>query len=121
MINKKTMELFLIEYNMNKDYFECHEIMEEAWKKNVLNKKRNCDYVVLLQIAVCLFHLRECNYSGAKQMYQYIIRNCDEAVLSNLEYYFLKNDIIDMLDELNKCVEEQIYKHLYLRSKNEKI
>ncbi|MFD1888555.1 DUF309 domain-containing protein [Paenibacillus wenxiniae] len=45
---------YLIYFNRDRDYFECHEVLEELW----LEKDREPVYKGLLQVAVGLFHFR---------------------------------------------------------------
>lgn len=45
---------YLVYFNRDRDYFECHEVLEELW----LEKQREPVYQGLLQIAVALFHFR---------------------------------------------------------------
>lgn len=52
---------FLHYFNKERDYFECHEVMEELW----LEEGRDPLYQGLLQVAVGLYHARNANISGA--------------------------------------------------------
>lgn len=52
---------FLHYFNRERDYFECHEVMEELW----LEEGRDPLYQGLLQVAVGLYHARNTNISGA--------------------------------------------------------
>lgn len=45
---------FLVYFNRDRDYFECHEVLEELW----LEQGRDPLYSGLLQIAVALYHFR---------------------------------------------------------------
>lgn len=45
---------FLIYFNRDRDYFECHEVLEELW----LERGRDSLYSGLLQVAVALYHFR---------------------------------------------------------------
>ncbi len=45
---------YLVYFNRDRDYFECHEVLEELW----LEKNREPVYKGLLQVAVGLFHFR---------------------------------------------------------------
>ncbi|WP_322903635.1 DUF309 domain-containing protein [Paenibacillus campi] len=45
---------YLVYFNRDRDYFECHEVLEELW----LEKDREPVYKGLLQVAVGLFHFR---------------------------------------------------------------
>jgi predicted metal-dependent hydrolase len=52
-------------FNIERDYFECHEVMEELW----LEEGRNPLYQGLLQVAVGLYHHRNGNVSGAIKLF----------------------------------------------------
>lgn len=58
---------YLAEYHGTRDYFECHEIMEEYWKE-----KKEAAYegswLVLIRIAVMQYHARRGNGSGALKL-----------------------------------------------------
>lgn len=66
---------FLYDFNMKRDYFECHEVMEELW----LEEGRNPFYQGLLQVAVGLYHHRNDNVGGAIKLL--------EQALEKLEFY----------------------------------
>ncbi|NQX48050.1 DUF309 domain-containing protein [Paenibacillus tritici] len=51
---------YLIYFNRDRDYFECHEVLEELW----LEKQRDPLYKALLQVAVGLYHFRNNNVRG---------------------------------------------------------
>nr|WP_138495554.1 DUF309 domain-containing protein [Paenibacillus pinistramenti] len=55
---------FLVYFNRDRDYFECHEVMEELW----LSKDSDPLYKGLLQVAVGLFHVRDDNLAGSLKM-----------------------------------------------------
>jgi uncharacterized protein len=55
---------YLFHFHTDRDYFECHEILEEHWKQD---HKRPV-WVGLIQIAVALYHHRRNNVQGAKRM-----------------------------------------------------
>ncbi|MCR8643908.1 DUF309 domain-containing protein [Paenibacillus sp. N1-5-1-14] len=52
---------FLYEFNKTRDYYECHDVMEELW----LEEGRKPLYQGLLQVAVGLYHHGNGNVSGA--------------------------------------------------------
>lgn len=56
---------FVVLFNVDEDYYECHEVMEELW----LEEGRNLLYQGLLQAAVGLHHWRNDNYSGAVKLF----------------------------------------------------
>lgn len=55
---------YLAYFNRERDYFECHEVMEELW----LEEGRSPLYQGLLQVAVGLYHARNDNISGAVKL-----------------------------------------------------
>lgn len=57
---------FLIHYHGDRDYFECHEILEEYWKRVEPNNKQSI-WVGLILLAVSNYHHRRENDRGAKK------------------------------------------------------
>ncbi|OKP80702.1 hypothetical protein A3844_26840 [Paenibacillus helianthi] len=55
---------FLVYFNRDRDYFECHEVLEELW----LARERDPLYKALLQTAVGLYHFRNNNVRGGLMM-----------------------------------------------------
>ena len=55
---------YLVYFNRDRDYFECHEVLEELW----LAQERDPLYKALLQVAVGLYHFRNGNIRGATIM-----------------------------------------------------
>lgn len=56
---------YLAHFHGDRDYFECHEILEEYWKSL---PQREDVWVALIQIAVGLYHHRRENLAGAVKM-----------------------------------------------------
>ncbi|NEN82850.1 DUF309 domain-containing protein [Paenibacillus elgii] len=56
---------FVYYFNVARDYFECHEVMEELW----LEEGRHPLYQGLLQVAVGLYHYRNGNTSGSIKLF----------------------------------------------------
>jgi len=55
---------FVAYFNRERDYFECHEVMEQLW----LEEGRDPLYQGLLQVAVGLYHHRNGNIDGAVKL-----------------------------------------------------
>lgn len=55
---------FIYYFNIEKDYYECHEVLEELW----LETGRERFYQGLLQVAVGLYHFQNDNKKGAIKM-----------------------------------------------------
>jgi predicted metal-dependent hydrolase len=56
---------FIYYFNVERDYFECHEVMEELW----LEEGRKPLYQGLLQIAVGLYHHWNGNVGGSIKLF----------------------------------------------------
>ncbi|SEM86771.1 hypothetical protein SAMN05192533_106175 [Mesobacillus persicus] len=55
---------YLVHFHGDRDYFECHEILEEYWKEKDPGNKESI-WVAFIQLAVSQYHYRRGNYSGA--------------------------------------------------------
>lgn len=64
---------YLVHFHADRDYFECHELLEEHWKMDV-PADRKIVWVGLIQIAVSLYHQRRGNYNGAFRMMKSAVR-----------------------------------------------
>ena len=64
---------YLVHFHSDRDYFECHEILEEHWKSE-LPEERQTVWVGLIQAAVSLYHQRRENYNGAYRMMKSALR-----------------------------------------------
>ncbi|MFC4809081.1 DUF309 domain-containing protein [Paenibacillus sp. GCM10023250] len=86
---------FIVLFNVDEDYFECHEVMEELW----LEEGRSTLYQGLLQAAVGLHHWRNDNFSGAAKLFAQgeskLAAYPDET--SGLDLGQLRADIADSL------------------------
>ncbi|WP_028548539.1 DUF309 domain-containing protein [Paenibacillus sp. UNC451MF] len=74
---------YLIYFHAERDYFECHEVMEEYWKEHPGDPLASC-YVGLIQIAVALYHQRRNNLNGAQKMMSSAITNLTDGGMSAL-------------------------------------
>ncbi|WP_308634369.1 DUF309 domain-containing protein [Paenibacillus silvisoli] len=60
-------ESFLYEFHATRDYFECHELLEEYWKEHQ-GDPLGPTWVGLIQLAVGSYHHRRKNDRGALKM-----------------------------------------------------
>lgn len=58
---------YLALFHGSRDYFECHEVMEEYWKEQGDSAYRPI-WHGLIQVAVALYHQRRGNMNGAQKM-----------------------------------------------------
>lgn len=92
---------FVYFFNEARDYFECHEVMEELW----LEEGRNPLYQGLLQVAVGLYHYRNGNTNGAVKLFT--------AAIEKLEGYPADSLGID-LQRLREDSQTYLAKLLHL-------
>ena len=57
---------YLVHFHGDRDYFECHEILEEYWKK-IDNGNKESIWVGLIQLAVANYHHRRKNLTVPKE------------------------------------------------------
>lgn len=60
---------FIVYFNENQDYFECHEVLEELWKKKEPIDKEHW-LVALILLSTGLYHWRRGNRRGAEKTLQ---------------------------------------------------
>ncbi|WP_223069634.1 DUF309 domain-containing protein [Paenibacillus caui] len=95
---------FLIYFNRDRDYFECHEAMEELW----LSKGSEPLYKGLLQVAVGLFHFRAGNVVGSLKM----LRSAADKLAPypsdslGIDFERLKREVIQYVKQLEQHCEE---------------
>lgn len=63
----KAYKKYLILFHSQRDYFECHEVLEDYWKQDPKGERKRY-WVGLIQLAVTLYHYRRNNIMGAKKM-----------------------------------------------------
>lgn len=64
---------FLAHFNGDRDYFECHEILEEYWKEST-DKRKDSIWVGFILLAVSRYHHRRKNFNGAKRTLEKAIK-----------------------------------------------
>jgi len=87
VLNNQSIIQYLVEFHATRDYFECHEIMEEYWKSTPENDNTNL-YLAFIQVAVAQYHDRRNNKRGAKRMYS--------SAYNKLQLYTNKIQDIDL-------------------------
>ncbi|WP_342555323.1 DUF309 domain-containing protein [Paenibacillus sp. FSL R7-0652] len=91
---------YLIYFNRDQDYFECHEVLEELW----LECDRDPLYKGLLQIAVGLYHYRNGNYRGGLMMLQSsldLLASFPDVILG-IRLGELREDVRELVRELQQ-------------------
>lgn len=73
---------YLVLFHGTRDYFECHEVLEDEWKKDPQRERKNY-WRGLIQIAVALYHWRRGNFKGAARSFGHAtdnLKNQEEAL-----------------------------------------
>jgi predicted metal-dependent hydrolase len=74
---------YLAEYYGSRDYFECHEIMEEYWKEQQ-QSPYTMAWLVLIRIPVSLYHARRGNWAGAIKLMGKAAEEADARLFDRL-------------------------------------
>ncbi|WP_444685826.1 DUF309 domain-containing protein [Alkalicoccus luteus] len=64
---------YLVEFHATRDFFECHEILEEYWIENGREKT----WLLLIQLAVGLYHQRRGNLRGSLKLFDKVFKLLD--------------------------------------------
>jgi len=105
---------YLVHFHGDRDYFECHEILEEYWKE-VDARNKNSILVGWIQLAVCQYHHRRGNYAGALRMMQKAL-GIFRKELAAIHIFGIDGDmLLSMLQTKEKEIKKHIpYKSMYL-------
>ncbi|HHW39431.1 MAG TPA: DUF309 domain-containing protein [Bacillales bacterium] len=99
---------FLVHFHGSRDYFECHEILEEYWKQTEENERKRSVWVGLIQISVALYHQRSGNMKGAYRILRKglgIIEEKKEAIVKlGIDHELLLILLRKRLAEINDCI-----------------
>ena len=106
---------YLVEYHGSRDYFECHEILEEFWKETDPGNK-NSHWVGFILLAVSAYHHRRQNMAGAQKTMQKsleILEQTDESVISGLGIHY--DSLISTLKESLRNIQNgEAYASIHL-------
>ncbi|WP_456278463.1 DUF309 domain-containing protein [Bacillus sp. AK128] len=109
---------YLVHFHGDRDYFECHEVLEEYWKEDDQGN-RKIHWVALIQIAVSLYHQRRGNFKGSLKMMKNasIILKNEEAAVKKLGLDY--DELLQILDDRITEIEiEQPYSSISLPIKD---
>lgn len=109
MVYPKAFVEFLMYFHGNRDYFECHEVLEEYWKE-ADPKNRTSHWVGLIQVAVGFYHYRRGNLAGAVRTFNKAINNIE---LNQKELEKLGIASIDLKEKLLEITYEINHGHHY--------
>jgi len=96
---------YLIHFHCTRDYFECHEILEEYWKGE---GNKLPIWEGLIQIAVGFYHYRRKNWNGAFKMFgkaSAILKNEKDAIQ---QLGLHSEHLLSMLHDLKNKVHTRV-------------
>lgn len=103
---------YLIYFHAHRDYFECHEVLEEHWKDTGMNNRM---WVAFIQLAVALYHQRRGNFRGATKMLTQSLETFKQHVNQIKSYGLDAEKLLQLLeDRLEQIHEEKPYESLNL-------
>ncbi|WP_176224044.1 DUF309 domain-containing protein [Thalassobacillus devorans] len=106
MIYPQAYTDFLAHFNGTKDFFECHEVLEEYWKETTPCHRESV-WVWLIQFAVSLYHYRRGNENGAIKLLKRLERTWNVQA-DNLESLGLHaHDIKITLTEVHESLRQK--------------
>lgn len=98
---------YLFYFHCLRDYFECHEVLEEFWKEQP-NHSREDHWVGLIQIAVALYHHRRGNFNGAKKMMNNAISNLSKKTKEIEKLGLDSMQLIGILQKHSQKIENKL-------------
>lgn len=106
---------FLVEFHATRDFFECHELLEEYWKEHP-DDPLSETWLGLIQLAVGLYHERRGNKRGAIKMLIQAERKLAESPLEelSLDKDDLLKQLLPRLSELQSD-NERAYEDINIR------
>lgn len=87
---------FLTHFHGDRDYFECHEVLEELWKKTDSGNK-DSSWVGLILVAVSTYHHRRGNFNGAKRTLEKALKIFETPANLGLDTKQLNNLLLERL------------------------
>lgn len=92
---------FIKLFNEERDYYQCHDVMEELW----LEEGRKPLLQGLLQVAVGLHHFQNGNRPGAIKLLTAALQKLDAYpdIILGIDLQQLRNDSEETLDKLCNC------------------
>lgn len=98
---------FLAHFHATRDFFECHELLEEYWKEETSPERKGL-WHGLIQVAVGLYHERRGNLKGAKQMLSSAIQRLSQTDTkpSGLQTDLLLKQLQARIDKLSAPYED---------------
>lgn len=69
LAHHEAFQRFLYEFSVTRDYFECHELLEDLWKK-LAPRNKNHELVGFILLSTGMYHWRRNNFKGAHKSFR---------------------------------------------------
>lgn len=98
---------FIVYFNRNQDYFECHEVLEEYWK-SIPNRDKNHPLTAYILLSTGMYHWRRSNLNGAirtleKAMVKLPVFEVDApAFTEKIDFHQLLHDLENAISRLKQ-------------------
>ena len=116
LANRQAFQQFLYEFHVTRDYFECHEILEDLWKEAAPRQKHH-ELVGFILLATGMYHWRRGNQPGASRSLlkaHHILRQADRESSSFLAL-FDRDVLIELLmNSYASCEQGKSYQSISL-------
>ncbi|KIQ94407.1 hypothetical protein LH47_01525 [Anoxybacillus thermarum] len=101
---------YLLHFHATRDYFECHEVLEEHWKRT--NEQV---WIGLIQLAVGMYHYRRGNTAGAKRMFTKAMHACQKEKQAYEALGIHVEQLVSLLHTYVKRIDDgQLYESICL-------
>jgi uncharacterized protein len=97
---------YLYHFHVDRDYFECHEILEEFWKEETKQQKDSI-WVGLILLAVANYHHRRNNFPGATRTLEKAITILDSKKESTAKLGFDVEELLNLLSSHKTRLKNQ--------------
>jgi uncharacterized protein len=110
---------YLVHFHGDRDYFECHEVLEEYWKDVDPGNKESI-WVGFIQLAVSSYHYRRGNISGALRTHNksaaILNRHLQKCVELGIDY----PELMKLMEERKaRIVAQKPYRSIHLPINNQ--
>lgn len=101
---------FIVYFNENQDYFECHEVLEEYWK-SIQDYNKEHPLTAFIMLATGMYHWRRGNLNGA---YRTILKaerkmldfaSYDELYIEEIAYQSCLEDVHQALERIKSGLD----------------
>ena len=112
---------FIKEFNGTKDYFECHELLEDYWKE-VSPTSKNHPLTAFILLSTSMYHWRRGNITGAIKTMNGSIKRFEETSLSNY-YETIHYDKLmqDATHAISLMTERKAFQQFHIELLNEQL